>query len=351
MATRRPTIRDVAKKTGLSVSTISLVLNEQENVSDETRRRVKKAISELKYHPRRSARGLASQTSGNIGFILTEDHFLQAEPFYTKVFLGTEFEARRHQYYVLLTTVDKGRKSNRDIPRFLLEHNVDGIIIAGRISPGWIDECLSRDLPVVLIDFEEPSRQVSTVMIDNRAGALLAVDHLASLGHARIGLIAGDIGHPSIAERIAGFAAGLKAHGIEMRPEWTITDQPETGIENGATAARKLFSSVNGRPTAIFAANDAMAIGCLQTLKELKIAVPRDVALVGFDDIEAGLHVEPRLTTIHVHKEELGAIAARRLAELIAAGSPSVTRTTAAVDIVVRESSGGPITVTVSKRA
>ncbi|MEK6649594.1 MAG: LacI family DNA-binding transcriptional regulator [Bacteroidota bacterium] len=351
MPYKRPTIRDVAKKTGLSVSTISLVLNEHESVSDKTRRNVKQAITDLKYHPRRSARGLASRTSGNIGFILTEDHFLQAEPFYSKVFLGTEFEARRHEYYVLLTTVSKGRVDLRQTPRFLLEHNVDGIIIAGKISHGWIDECLRRDLPVVLIDFEEPVRRISTVVIDNRGGARMAAEHLLNLGHTRIGFLAGDLKHPSIAERAAGFKEALRTHGIDARPEWMITDQRETGIENGAAAARQLFARPGDRPTAIFAANDAMAIGCLQALKDLKMAVPKDVALVGFDDIETGLHVEPRLSTVHVNKEELGAIAVRRLVELMTAGSPSLTRTAASVDLVVRESSGGLMGSVASKSA
>ncbi|HEX9614557.1 MAG TPA: LacI family DNA-binding transcriptional regulator, partial [Bacteroidota bacterium] len=134
---QRPTIKDVARKAGLSLSTVSLVLNEKENVSVETRTKVLKIINELDYHPRRSARGLASKLTGNIGFILTDDHFTQAEPFYTKIFLGTEFEARKHNYYVLLTTVGRTVKESAEVPRFLLEQNVDGVVIAGRIGVSW----------------------------------------------------------------------------------------------------------------------------------------------------------------------------------------------------------------------
>ena len=117
---KRPTIRDVATKAGLSVSTVSLVFNKRANVSEETRRNVQRVIEDLGYHPHRGARGLASNASGNLGFILTDDHFTRAEPFYTKIFLGSELEARNHDYYVLLTTVAPTVKESAVIPRFLL---------------------------------------------------------------------------------------------------------------------------------------------------------------------------------------------------------------------------------------
>src|SRR5512135_725902 len=134
MLKKRPTIEDVARLSGLSVSTISLVINNRGYVSDETRKKVLKIVEDLSYHPTRSARGLASKTSGNLGFILSEDHFSQAEPFYTRIFLGTEFEARNHNYYILLTTVGKTFHKTRSVPRFLLEQNVDGVIIAGKVN-------------------------------------------------------------------------------------------------------------------------------------------------------------------------------------------------------------------------
>ena len=134
---KRPTIKDVARESGFSLSTVSLVINDRGYVSPETRQKIIDVVGRLGYHPTRSARGLASRTSGNIGFILTEDHFSQAEPFYTKIFLGTEFEARNFHYYILLTTV-ASEFSRVQTPRFLLERNVDGVIIAGKVSPKLI---------------------------------------------------------------------------------------------------------------------------------------------------------------------------------------------------------------------
>jgi LacI family transcriptional regulator len=140
------TIRDVAHTAGVAVSTVSLVLNRKGPVSRETERKVLDAIEKLHYHPQRSARGLVTRRSGNLGFILSIDHFSKAEPFYTKIFLGTEFESRSHDLYVLLTTVDQ-QFSERNIPRFLLEKNVDGILLAGTVPLKLIDYIKDRHLP------------------------------------------------------------------------------------------------------------------------------------------------------------------------------------------------------------
>ncbi|MCK5572253.1 MAG: LacI family DNA-binding transcriptional regulator, partial [Bacteroidetes bacterium] len=131
---KRPTIKDVAREAGLSPSTVSLVVNKTGYVSEKTRAKVVRVVEELGYHATRTARGLASSTSGNIGFIASEDHFAQAEQFYTRVFLGTEFEARLHDYYILLTVVGRRFKKGDSMPRFLLERNVDGVIIAGSVN-------------------------------------------------------------------------------------------------------------------------------------------------------------------------------------------------------------------------
>jgi len=333
-----PTIRDVAKKAHLSLSTVSLVLNNKTNVNEETRQKVLQIIEELGYHPRRSARGLASQLSGNIGFILTDDHFSQAEPFYTKIFLGTEFEARKHNYYILLTTVSRTFKAS-DIPRFLLEHNVDGVIVAGEIGSGWIDYITGRTLPGVLIDFELNRRSLSTVLIDNHAGARMAVDHLADNGHTNIGFIGGNITHPSIRSRYDGFLETMQERGLTPNRGWTYVDGETTALIDGYRAAEQFLAS-GALPTAVFAANDVMAIGFMQCLKERGMSVADTIAIVGFDNIEAGLQVIPRLTTMNVHCEELGSIAVRRMAEMISSKTEAVTKTIIPVELVVRESSG-----------
>ncbi|MDZ7292469.1 MAG: LacI family transcriptional regulator, partial [candidate division KSB1 bacterium] len=322
----------------VSEATVSLVLNQKTNVREETRQRVLKAIQELNYHPKRAARGLATRKSGNIGFILTDDHFSRAEPFYTKIFLGTEFEARKHNYYVLLTTVSKTFSAD-EIPRFLLEKNVDGVILAGHVPVKLVDYIQKQELPVVLVDFNVPRSRVSTVLIDNERGAYEAVKHLIHHGHQLIAFIGGDISHPSISERLQGYRRALEENKIGFNPAHCITDEIYTGSEDGYKAACKLLA-VTPRPTAIFAANDAMAIGAIKCLKEHGLRVPEDVAVIGFDDIEDDFHVEPHLTTMRVFKEELGALAVRRIVEMIETTNPSITTNHVPVELVVRESCG-----------
>ena len=133
-----PTIKDVAQKAGVSIATVSLVINGNARITPETKKKVLKAIKELDYHPSRSARGLVSNSTNNIGFILTDDHFLKTEPFYTRIFLGTEFAARHKEYYILLTTIDSNFKEQDPLPRFILERSVDGVIIAGKVPQLFI---------------------------------------------------------------------------------------------------------------------------------------------------------------------------------------------------------------------
>ncbi|HEX9657081.1 MAG TPA: LacI family DNA-binding transcriptional regulator [Bacteroidota bacterium] len=334
---KRPTIKDVAKKAGLSVSTVSLAINDSGYVSEETRKKVLQVVEELAYHPSRAARGLASRMSGNIGFILSVDHFSEAEPFYTKIFLGTEFEARRHKYYILLTTVGSVFKEHESVPRFLLERNVDGVIIAGKINPELIDYIDQLGLPMVLVDYELPKKKISSVLIDNRKGASLAVQHLIGLGHREIGFVGGDIHHPSLAERFLVYKETLMENGITPNANLIVANEKGTGIKNGFDAIHMMLSR-GAKPTAIFAANDAMAIGCMQWVRQQGMRVPDDIAFIGFDDIEPSSHVEPRLTTIKVFKEEMGTIAVRKIIDAVKTKSQTITNTYVPVELVARES-------------
>ncbi len=337
---KKHNIKDVAKKAGLSLSTVSLVINNKSHVSKETRDRVKKIIAELNYHPQRSGRSLASKLSGNIGFILTEDHFSKSEPFYTRIFLGTEFEARKSNYYVLLTTVNFNVKDTKEIPRFLLESNVDGVIIAGKIGSSWVDYIREKNLPLLLVDFEKADKGVSTILIDNFAGARLAVTHLAKGGHNKIGFIGGDLEHPSISERYAGFRHTVNTLSVPLSENWISISEPETQLANGYRAAKKIFQNKSDIPSALFVANDAMAVGCIRYLKEIGKRIPEDVAIIGFDNVEIGFLSEPRLTTINVHREEMGSLAVRRIVEMVKEKNGVVTKTITPVDLVVRDSCG-----------
>lgn len=336
---RRPTIRDVARRASLSISTVSLVLNDRPHVTDSTREKVRRAISDLGYRPQPNARNLASRASGNIGFILTEDHFSQIEPFYTKIFLGTEFEARNHNYYILLTTIGTRFRTQTAIPRFLLDRNVDGVIFAGKVHDKFVAYVETLDLPIVLVDYCCKQFRHSCVLIDNFRGAQAAVNHLIGGGHRSIGFIGGDITHPSLETRYRSYRETLQQHDIAFDASLVVVDENDSRIRNGYNAAERLLRRAT-RPTAIFAANDAMAIGCMRYMNTVGLVAPRDIAIVGFDDIEMGSHIDPRLTTVRVHKEEMGKLAVRRMVEMIKSKTRSVVTIDVPVELVVRDSCG-----------
>jgi LacI family transcriptional regulator len=331
------TIKDVAKRAGVSLSTVSLVINKKKNISQDTIHKVERAIEELNYYPRHSARGLASKKSGNLGFILTDDHFSRAEPFYTKIFLGTEIEARKHNYYILLTTVDR-KYSKKSIPRFLLEKNVDGVILAGHVPGGLIDH-INNDynIPIVYIDYFPQKSKSFAVLIDNREGARIAVEHLINKGHRDIAFICGEISHPSMQERLMGYKQALQHAGLPIDERLVIIEESDTSDNDGYNATCKLYNQ-NKKFTAIFAANDAMAFGCMCCMREKNIRVPQQVALVGFDDVDVARRMDPQLTTIRVDKEDMGATAIKNLVEMISEDKKKYGKILVPVELVLRQS-------------
>ncbi len=339
---KRPTIKDVAREAHCSLSTVSLVVNKRGYVKKETRDRVLKIVRELGYHATRTARGLASKTSGNIGFILREDHFSRAEPFYTRVFLGAEFAASQEGFYLLLTTISNTFGERDDLPRFLLEQNADGLIVAGKVSTPFINRASRFGIPIVLVDFELKRKRYPAVLIDNRSGANAAVCHLIGNGHRNIAFVSGDIEHPSLAERLEGYRDALADHGLAQQQHYIDTCESDSRMANGALAMGRLLRQ-NPRPTAVFAANDAMAIGCMQEIARAGLKVPADIAVAGFDDIEVSALLHPPLTTLRVFKEDLGRQAVETLVGFIRTGKTTLVTKHSPVDLIVRDSTAGMV--------
>lgn len=334
-----PTIKDVAKRARVSIATVSLVMHNHKKISDETRVRVNKAIKDLNYHPFRSARGLVSRKTGNLAFIVTEDHFLRSEPFYTYIFLGAEFEARQNEYYILLTSIRSDFKAGDRLPRCVLERNVDGVIIAGKV-PEDIIACLEKyELPMAFVDYYPPAENYPVVLIDNFSGGMQAVQHLTSLGHRHIGFIGGDIQHPSIRDRFQGYKVALESANINYNSKMSVIDEAYPARENGYNAAKKLMKENKGI-TAIFSCNDAMAIGVMQYLKESGFRIPEDISVIGFDDVEAGLTLDPPLSTIKVPKTELGGEVMRLMADILNNKVKSSKKVLVPVELIQRKSTG-----------
>ncbi|MBI1936543.1 MAG: LacI family DNA-binding transcriptional regulator [Ignavibacteriales bacterium] len=333
-----PTIKDVAKKAGVSIATVSLAIHNNQRITTITRNKVLRAIKELNYHPSRSAKGLVTKTTGNIGFVLTDDHFLKTEPFYTMIFLGTEFVTRGNDYYVLLATINKDFKEGDELPRFILERSVDGVIVAGKVPDAFIQKLSKFDMPLVFVDYFPPVDDHCVVMVDNTRGGYQAAKHLVDLGHKEIAFIGADITHPSISDRLTGYKQALETSGIEIKQSNIIIDEDYPARQNGYNAAKRLFEK-NKNVTAVFACNDAMAIGAMQYCADNGIKIPGDVSLIGFDDVEADLLLNPPLTTVRVPKVELGTEAMNVMVNLLSSKSANCAKKIVVpVELIVRGS-------------
>ena len=312
---KKVTIKDVAKHANASISTVSMVVNNKGYVSDEKRSDIIKSIEELGYVPSASARNLASNKTNNIGFILHESHFTLSEPFYTRIFLGAEFESKNHNYYVLLSTVTDNYRRGIDTPRLLKERNVDGIIIAGKVSIDLLLEVEESGIPFVLVDYEYKSYPCVTV--DNIKASIEAVRYLQQKGHTRISFIGADIFHPSLSGRYEGYQLAMLKAGISDTKNLVFVEEDEQPtLQTGYSLGAKLFKS-GVKPTAIFCANDAMALGFMKYAEQHGVKIPEDIAIVGFDDVDGAKFSSPTLTTVRVFKEQFGELALRLLADIL----------------------------------
>jgi len=333
----RPTIKDVALHANVSIATVSLTLHDNKRISTSTKNKVLKSVKSLNYHPLKSAQALVNRRTSNIGFILTDDRFLRTEPFYTRIFLGTEFEAGDSDYYVLLKTIKRGFKKGDPIPRFILERSVDGIIIAGKVPDIFIDIISEYNLPIVLIDYQTPHHEFPSVIIDNIQGGIVATQHLIELGHKTIAFIGGDIGHPSINNRLIGYKSAIANASLKNDEKLIITTAKSPDRLSGYNSAKILFKKKK-KFSAIFACNDAMAIGVMEYMKKAGIRIPEDISLIGFDDVEADLLLDPPLSTVRVPKIDLGIEAVQLLIDYIKAKNKLPKKIIIPTELIIRGS-------------
>lgn len=341
----RSTITDVAAEAGVSISTVSLVMNGKGPVAQATRARVEATAERLGYIPSRSARRLGVPRTGNVGFVLSEDHFLRSEPFYTRVFLGAEFEARRRNLYVLLSTIPGRYDPRSDAPRFLHEHSVDGVLVAGGVDAAFLEALSGRHIPFVLADYWWEG--APHVLIDNEGGAQAVAAHFLAQGHTRVAFLGADMKHPSPRARLDAFRHAMAAAGHPLEDACVFTAPGASNRANGYLLAERLTAMpAAARPTAAFCANDALALGLLDRTREAGIRIPADLAVAGFDDVEGAATARPALTTVRVYKEQLGEVALRTLADLVEhRGAPyrfdrGASATHISTELVVRGSSG-----------
>lgn len=291
-----PTVKDVAARAGVSVATVSRVLNAQEVVRESTVGRVRQAVEELNYVPHGGARSLSTRRTNTVGLVLPDLH----GEFFSEMIRGVDVAARGNGYHLLVSGSHSDWSEMAAVVS-AVRGRVDGLIVmAPELEAAKVHSRLPSGLPAVLLNCRVSDTW--SISVDNAQGARAMMDHLAGLGHRRIAFISGPAGNNDAAERLRGWRDAMKALGVAETGLLYEGDFSETA---GYDAAYAILSA-SELPTAIFAANDAMAIGALCALREQGLSVPRDMAVVGFDDIPLARFVSPPLTTISVDIAELG---------------------------------------------
>jgi len=331
------TIRDVAKRAQVSISTASRALNNSGPVKEETKARVLKAAKEINYTPNAIARGLVTRKTGNIGFILpTSVKDGTSNPFYSRVFEGIEAETREKNYHLIFSILDEAEK---DLPRMVREKNIDGVILASKINEEFIIKLKEKGMPLVLVDYAIDQGNVDSVVIDNFNGACKMVNHLLKLGHRRIGFIRGPQDRPSFIQRFEGYKETLKKAGLEYDKE--IVWEADLDFDDAYKVMKKKIK-IQPFPTAVFATTDIVALAAAKVIREKGLKIPEDVSLAGFDDILQAKQARPSLTTIRVFKREMGRIAVRKLLENINGITKKPSQTVILTELVVRNSTAPP---------
>lgn len=306
------TIYDVAREAGVSMATVSRVVNNNPNVKPQTRKKVFEAIERLGYRPNAVARGLASKKTTTVGVVIPDI----SNSIFSEVARGIEDIANMYHYNIILCNADKKKEKEIRVVNTLLEKQVDGLLfMGGAITEDHVQAFKTSSVPVVLCATADEKRLIPSVDIDHEKAAYDAVNVLIQNGHKNIAMISGTLQDPANGfARYQGYKKALEDAGIPLREEYVRIGnyRYESGLE-----VTKYFLELPERPTAIFAATDEMAIGAIHTLQDSGLKVPDDVSVISVDNIRMASMVRPQLTTVAQPMYDIGAVAMRLLTKLM----------------------------------
>lgn len=331
---KKVTMKDIAEKLNLSVNAVSLALNNKKGISEETRKIVLKTAEDLGYFSVNS--NFAVKSSFKSICLLIEERNFRDTSFYTKVILGIENEAKKSGYDVLVNFINP---SNFQVPLNLQQMIVSGILIVGTVRDEHLIKILEYGLPTVLVDHASLTVTTNAVLTQNMVGAYRAVQYLVQKGHRQIGFF-GEIDYSlSFKERWLGFNEGMRNVGLKVDLEYCVLEGIEKLVlDKNYEQVANIISKLNKLPTAWVCSNDNAAITLYNALNALNIKVPDDISIIGFDDIDICNMVTPRLTTIHVNKELMGAEAVKRLLYIMQHPGEKCKHICIEVSLIERES-------------
>lgn len=305
------TINDIAKAANVSKATVSYVINNKPGVSEDTRQKILKIIEEMNYHPNAVARGLAGQKTEMIGMVIPD----LTDMFFADIIRGVENCANQYNYTLNLCTTHADPERENAMADMFTSGRVDGVILMTyHLKEDYLHQLKNRQIPFVIINNPISDPSLYTINVNNQDGAYKGTEYLIQSGHQRIAFIHGSLDSFDNEFRFLGYQKAMADYQLNISEEYIRVGH--FNHSGGYTAAQE-FMKLDQPPTAIFAANDHMALGVIKALKDLGYTVPGDVSVIGFDDIQAASFVEPGLTTIKQPTFEMGARAVEILMKLI----------------------------------
>ena len=332
------TARDIAKKAGVSTSTVSHVLNGTRWVSPDLRERVLTAAASLDYEPDALARSLRVRRSYSIGLVISDI----GNPFFTSVVRGVEDVAQARGYAIILCNSDEDPAKEEAYLRLLTGRRIDGLILApSGVRHPYLDRLAQAGFPLVFLDREVDELPMAAVVLDNKRAARDAVQHLLSLGHRRIGMIGGRPAISTTVERLAGYASALESAGIPVDP--ALIASGSSRIPEARRAVDGLLA-VHRAPTAVLVGNNLMTIGAVAGIQARGLAIPDDISVAGIDDSPWASVFHPRLTAVAQPTYDLGRSAAELVLSRVGGEADSATRRVVLQgQLQVRESTAPPV--------
>ncbi len=302
----RSNIIDVAEKSGVSIATVSRVLNGSEKVKAKTREKILSVINEMKYTPNPAARGLIMKKTEAIGLLLPDLH----GEFFSEVIRGADEAVQENGYHLIVSSSHNDPNEIEAALRFM-RGRVDAIVLMSpQVNAEILLENLPKSLPIVLLNCRTDNMHYDTIVIDGYGGAREMTNYLLDLGHRRIAVITGGEKNLESEERLRGYRAAMTDK--HFTPDHRLEFEGNFTEISGYEAAKEILKFKN-RPTSIFAFNDSMAIGAIKALREEGLKIPSDISICGFDDIPVAKYISPSLTSVHVPISDLGAMAINRV--------------------------------------
>lgn len=331
----RSTIRDVAREAGVSVSTVSRVLNDTCPVGPDKRKRVLAAVQKLHYTPDPAARSLLKRETGGLGVLVPS----VSEEYFSEILTAIDRLTQENGYFLLISSSHRSADEFDSALRSMYRR-VDGLVVTAPDQAGYDPEHpVLRDMPVVYVNTRVPNIEVDTLSVANYRGVYRMTEHLIASGHRRLAMLKGPEGVIDAEDRLRGFRAAVKDY--ELDPDQVVELQGHFTRRSGYEAMSKLLE-LDVLPTALLAANDLSALGAMRRLLEAGYSIPDDIAVSGFDDVKSARYATPPLSTVRAPIRELGELAIKRLIERLRGESTQrILRKELPVELVLRASTEG----------